>query len=167
MSQIHQFVETLEELQQRHHYLLSLAKKKTECLQKADIQGIQDLVKLEAEQMKELRYLERERKSRSEEVVKWYCPKHVQDLPMNEWLEYLPEEEKNVLHSLRTDLKATMEELKDQNELNRQLVTDSLSVVEATLDMLRPEDNSQSYQPPNQVQGNENKQHFSAFDSKA
>ncbi|MFB4161672.1 flagellar protein FlgN [Geomicrobium sp. JSM 1781026] len=168
MSVVNELANAFEQLEQRHLYLLELAERKTEEIKQANVKAIQEVVKFEREQVKEVRRLERDRQQMTARVMKEFVPHEPSDVPMSEWVNKLPDEEQSLLTQRSSTLLAAIERLKERNELNQELLSDSLAVVQSTLQMIQPDEEAIAYAPAgSSAKGKNDYQRYSAFDSKA
>lgn len=120
-------VNTLEKQLALHKSLLQLAQLKTDAVKKGDIDELNRIVREEQKHVGAITILEKRRVSESDETV-------------SEWLPSLPEEERFRAEAVRDELMDVLIQLKEVNELNIQLVEQSLQFVHVQLDLLSPPD---------------------------
>jgi len=160
-------ISILEKLEKMHRSLLELAHKKTELVKKGDMDGLDSIIKNEQSHVAAIEVLE---KQRLQTVTDYLRAKGIAlvDFPtVAQVIEAAPnEEERQKLNSLREALLLVIEELRKQNELNQQLVFQSLKFVNMSLDMMRPQPEQINYSG-NQGNGQQNSVKKSMFDSQA
>lgn len=120
-------VDMLEKQLTLHKSLLQLAQLKTEAVKKGDIDELNRIVREEQKHVGAITILEKRRASESDETV-------------SEQLPSLPEEEQVRAEAVRAELMDVLSQLKEVNELNVQLVEQSLQFVHVQLDLLSPSD---------------------------
>jgi flagellar biosynthesis/type III secretory pathway chaperone len=149
---------------QLHSTFNELAEDKTKTLTKGDISHLRLLIQKETALIKQLQQLEQERAR----LVRYFMNGKglaTEGGTLTELFAHVTVEEKEELISLQKDLIMVIEKLKKNNELNQQLIQDSLRFVNLSLDVLQPELDTGNY-------GRTNKQDDeplgrSLFDSKA
>ena len=88
------------------------------------------------------------------------------EMTLSKCIEQTSNEEKTTLENLKIELEEGVKRLKAQNELNQQLLEQSLQFVNLSLDMLLPEIDAFNYDRPNHEQDITGEKR-SIFDSKA
>ncbi|WP_026672376.1 flagellar protein FlgN [Alkalihalobacterium bogoriense] len=158
--------EVLQELLSVHQAFRKLAKEKAEVLKKGDMPALDQLIKKEAVVIQQLKKLEQDRLF----VVEQYLHSKglvTEGVTMAQLIQMTSPEEQEVLEKLQQELLEEIEGLKAENELNQQLIQDSLRFVNLSLDMLSPQqDEDVNYKRPksNQYEGGASR---SIFDSRA
>ncbi|KSU83097.1 FlgN protein [Fictibacillus enclensis] len=147
-----QMIPMLKKLLYVHKELNHLASEKTEILKKGDVAALDALFEKENEHVKTLRALEEERNQ-------------ISTLTMSELIEQAAPAEIQQLQDLQEQLKKEYLFLKQQNQLNQQLLHQSLQFVNMSMNMLIPEPEKLTYSSSkaNGYAGNS----FTLFDSKA
>ncbi|UFJ43374.1 flagellar protein FlgN [Brevibacillus humidisoli] len=136
MTQIAPLYEVLDQLLDLHKALYTLADQKKEVLIKGDVESLMNITKQEG---KLLRAVEQAEASRIEMVKRIYEAK---GLPLiNGTLQDLIKsttsaDEKSRLQHYREELIRIVSELRQANELNQQLLEQSLSFINANLELL-------------------------------
>ncbi|MGG3449212.1 flagellar protein FlgN [Domibacillus aminovorans] len=120
-------VDTLEKQLALHKSLLQLAQLKTDAVKKGDMDELNRIVREEQKHVGAITILEKRRASESDETV-------------SELLPSLPQEEQVRAEAVRDELIDVLSQLKEVNELNVQLVEQSLQFVHLQLDLLAPAD---------------------------
>lgn len=147
-----------------HQTFNELAEEKTECLTKGDIAQLKSLMQKEAAQLKQLQRVEQERLK----LVQFFMESKglVTEVgTLAEILAHVSDGEKEALVSLQEQIVLQIQTLKQKNQLNQQLIEDSLRFVNLSLDVLQPELETGNYQRPDQ--GDDEPLGRSLFDSKA
>lgn len=134
----------MEKFVQIHQTFNQLANEKTDCLKKGDISHLRSLMQKESAQLKLLQKGEQERIR----LVQFFM--HGKGLvteggTITELLPHLKEAEREELISLQKKLIEEITKLKQQNELNQQLIQDSLRFVNLSLDMIQPDIDTGNY----------------------
>jgi flagellar biosynthesis/type III secretory pathway chaperone len=153
-------IDSLEKLLTLHQSLLKLAMQKTDILKKGDMEELNALLANEQKHITAIQQLEEIRK---EEVESLLQDQNV-DKTISSCIEFTNEPERTKLTQLKDRLTEVITELKERNQLNQQLIHQSLQFVHLTLDMLAPQPASINYGPPKQ---NTAPKRQSMFDSKA
>lgn len=144
----------LDRLLTLHQQLNKLAVQKTDSLKKGNMKRLEMLMAEEGTLVKNLRQLEQER-------ITVFGNKTISLL-----LEELQEDERERISQLQEKVKAEYLLLKERNELNQQLIEQSLQFVHLSIDLLLPEPEPVTYGKP-QKKGYEAAVGQSFFDSKA
>uniref|UniRef100_A0A1S2L917 Flagellar protein FlgN n=2 Tax=Anaerobacillus isosaccharinicus TaxID=1532552 RepID=A0A1S2L917_9BACI len=154
----------MKKLVQVHRTFNDLAEEKTVSLTKGDISHLRSLLQKESAILKQLQQLEQERAR----LVRFFINGKglvTEGGTLNELIPHVTNEEKEELVSLQKDLIEQIEILKKKNELNQQLIQDSLRFVNLSLDVLQPELDTGNYGRPNT--DDDEPMGRSLFDSKA
>jgi flagellar biosynthesis/type III secretory pathway chaperone len=160
-----QLIELLEKHVKLHKGLLDLANKKTEVLKKGDMEALSEMMKEEQKYIAAIKQIEKERILAVEKIIS--ALGHMQTEPtLTTCIELVEEPERSALERLRDNLVAVVTELKNINELNQQLLQQSLQFVNMTLDMIMPQPKEVNYRKPNMVTSSYEGS-SSLFDSKA
>ena len=157
-------IEALALLLQEQQALHRLAEEKTEALKKGDMKELERLLSEEDERVKALQQAE---ELRQKAVSQFLRQKGLadEDITLSVLIKLVSRDEGERLKELRESLIEGISALKKRNELNRQLTTQSLQFVNATLEMLAPQSKSVTYSRPDDRQEEENRR--SMFDSRA
>ncbi|WP_160112491.1 flagellar protein FlgN [Salicibibacter kimchii] len=166
MNEIRALKESLEKLIQHHEYLLTLADKKTKAIQRSNRKTLEEIVRLEQGEVRTLRQLEKERQRVVATFIDRHCPHLEVDVPMMQWISYVPEKDRWELDEQREKLQTAIRHLQDKNNLNQQLLNDGLAVVGAMLNAIRHEDYTMYTSAADTKKTNEYER-FSTFDSRA
>jgi flagellar biosynthesis/type III secretory pathway chaperone len=153
-------IDTLEKLLTLHQSLLKLAEQKTDILKKGDMEGLNALLTNEQKHITAIQQVEEIRN----EAVEALLQGQDVDKTISNCIEFTNEPERTKLTQLKDHLTEVITELKERNQLNQQLIHQSLQFVHLTLDMLAPQPASINYGPPQQ---NATPKRQSMFDSKA
>jgi flagellar biosynthesis/type III secretory pathway chaperone len=153
-------IDTLEKLLTLHQSLLKLAEQKTDILKKGDMEGLNALLTNEQKHITAIQQVEEIRN----EAVEVLLQGQDVDKTISNCIEFTNEPERTKLTQLKDQLTEVITELKERNQLNQQLINQSLQFVHLTLDMLAPQPASINYGPPKQ---NTAPKRQSMFDSKA
>ncbi|GAA0318828.1 hypothetical protein GCM10008967_06750 [Bacillus carboniphilus] len=133
----------LETLLQLHKQLLEAAQHKTEIVKKGDMDGLQQLLKQEQKLILEIDRAEKERQAISGELVP-----SVEKPTLEDCLPVLSQEQQNLLIQTREELRATIAEIEMHNNLNYELIQQSLHYVHVSLNLFHPKQEAINYGPP-------------------
>ncbi|MCP3761236.1 flagellar protein FlgN [Domibacillus sp. A3M-37] len=143
-------IETLEKQLALHKSLLGLAYAKTEAVKQNKMDELNRIIRDEQKHISAISILEKQRASQSDGTIM-------------DQLSQLPEEEQEHAAHLRDGLMSVLLELKRVNDLNAELLDQSLQFVHLQLDLLAPPD-AGNYAP----EGDQNEPSSGpVFDSKA
>jgi flagellar biosynthesis/type III secretory pathway chaperone len=148
-----QMTALLERLFKSHEDLLALGERKTEVLKLGDMKALDVLLKEEDLQVKKLQLIEKERLLKFANVT------------LADVLEQADGTEKENLIQLQEQLIQIHEALKSRNELNQELLEQSLQYINMSLSMVQPETEPVTYSKPKT--NGYNSSNTSLFDSKA
>ncbi|NIK12498.1 flagellar protein FlgN [Alkalibacillus almallahensis] len=157
-------IEKLEKIQQLNESLLQLSKDKTEQLKQNNLETFNQMLIKERKHAQALDQIETKR---VEETEAWFQEKGISDeRTISNLIQTVDDPEKKAyLEALYEKLVYTLADLKQQEQLNRDLTEQSLQYVELTLDMLQPK-HQKDLNYHKQQQSNQSTDH-SIFDSKA
>ncbi|WP_027409283.1 flagellar protein FlgN [Anoxybacteroides tepidamans] len=160
-----QLIDLLGEYVRLHERLLESARTKTEVLKKGDMEALTAMIKEEQKQIAAVSQLEKERMQLMERIAQQSG--HLgEELTLTACIEWVEEPKKSVLKRLQEELSAVVSELKNVNQLNQQLIQQSLQFVNMTLNFILPQPPEVNYRHPNSTSSSyENSR--SIFDSKA
>ncbi|WP_297990094.1 flagellar protein FlgN [uncultured Anoxybacillus sp.] len=133
-------IDLMQKLLKLHRGLLQLAKQKTEAIKKSDIGALQDMMNKEQTYVMAIRQLESER-------MRLLAHLPEEERTVRRFAEQLPQQERGALLELADELSALIGELKQQNELNMQLLQQSLQFIHFTLDAIMPNEHDITYDP--------------------
>lgn len=144
-----QLVTVMERLLELHSSLLEKAYQKTKIIEKGDIDALNTLIK---EEQKLLPTINKFEQVRLQVVRNFLTPFHVEEenFTISTCLQYIDEANKDKLAILREELLNVAQTLQKQNELNSQLVKQSLQFIHMSLDMFYPKTPEFNYGPPKQ-----------------
>lgn len=156
---------SLSQLGKLHHSLLLVSEQKTEALKDGDITLIQKLLLQERKLVQAINQIEMQRQL---EVGKWAVQHGMkqEQATISNLLETIPDlAEKESLEKHYVSLADTIVRLKQQEQLNQQLMQQSLQFIELSIDMLDPSAKNLNYnqRPAEQTPS----QPRSMFDSRA
>lgn len=160
-------IANLEKLEKMHKSLLELAYEKTEHIKKGNMDELDAMLKNEQSHVAAIELLEKQRQQmvtdylRAKGIALAGTPTVADVMEAAE-----VDEERTQLQTVRDRLFEIINELKQQNDLNQKLVYQSLQVVNATLNVLQPQQQEINYS------GNQNRKENTApkrslFDSQA
>lgn len=161
--------EVLGDLIGQHRQLLELGKQKKSALIKGDLDRLSGVIQEESRVIREISQLESERQK---EVSRFLDQKniHVDSITMSDIIDMVDDErQKNMLRTVQEELYGVMAELRELNQLNRELIEQSLDYVNYSLELMTEEDPSVTYHKPDQgdARKGKGKPGGSIFDTKA
>ncbi|WP_066055847.1 flagellar protein FlgN [Robertmurraya korlensis] len=145
-----QLVTVMERLLDLHKELLDKAFQKTTIIEKGDIDALNTLIKDEQKLVININKFEQ---VRQQFVRNFLTPFHVEgeNFTISTCLTYIDDLNKDKLADLRDELLEVAQKLQKQNELNSDLVKQSLQFVQMSLDMFYPKTPEFNYGPPKQT----------------
>lgn len=158
-------IQTLEKIIRLYKSLNGLASKKIEVIKSAAIQELNILV---TEEKKHMQAIQKFEKILMEDTKVFLMGNGsmTDSLTITDCIKHVSVEDKKILERIKVELEDQVSTLKQKNDLNQQLLEQSLQFVNLSLDMLLPAIDSFNYERPNQAQDmSEDKR--SIFDSKA
>ena len=161
---VQRLIDILTKLVDMHQNLLELSIEKTEMIKSGSIEQLQTLL---AKERKYIQLIEQTEKDRIEESKVWFTNKQLLDeeITITNMLDNLDDEhDKQALTTIAAELTGNIVRLKQQEQLNRDLIEQSMQFVQLSLDMLHPTIQQMNYHPT--TIENESVNH-SVFDSKA
>lgn len=158
-------ITVLAELIKVHKELNKIAADKTDIVKKGEISALDMLIQKEVPFIHQLKKLEENRQFEVEQFLK-HKGMVTEGVTFNDLVECAPKEEQALLLKLYQALLAEIDTLKNHNDLNQQLIVDSLRFVNLSLDLITPEPDDVTYQRPTQ-KNYEASSSRSIFDSKA
>ncbi|WP_233252886.1 MULTISPECIES: flagellar protein FlgN [unclassified Geobacillus] len=152
-------ISILEAQAKLHESLYKLAQRKTEALKKNDMDALSMLMNEEQKHIFAIRQFEERR-------VRWMEKTfpNAQNMTITRCIELADKTEREKLTKLYERLTETIAQLKQANELNKQLLEQSLQFVSAMLDVAMPSAQPITYNETNQYEESLNR---SIFESKA
>lgn len=141
-----QVVTVMERLLDLHNSLLEKAYQKTKVIEKGDIDALNTLIK---EEQKLLPTINKFEQVRQQVVRNFLTPFHVEEenFTISTCLTYIDDQKKDKLAELREELLEVAQKLQKHNELNSELVKQSLQFVQMSLDMFYPKTPEFNYGP--------------------
>jgi flagellar biosynthesis/type III secretory pathway chaperone len=140
---VQQLIVAMEKLYKLHTSLHEIAKRKTEIVKKGDIDSLNSIMKEEQAHIAAIRKVEEER----ENAVNGLLP-NIENPTVSDCIEAINSSERDELVELKNMLMDRVNEIKEQNYLNQQLVHNSLQFVNVSLNLLRPQPQNINYGPP-------------------
>lgn len=162
----HQLIHTLEKLLALHQSLHHLSNQKTDVLKKGNIDSLKEIIK---DEQKHLLAIQKVDKERELEVYKLISGHEMagEHPSISDCIRIVTGAEKEKLSHIQEQLTTCLTQIKEANELNQQLLHQSLQFINLSLEMVSPEPQEINYGRPSQKQATSTKIRFQAFDSKA
>ncbi|MCR6095060.1 flagellar protein FlgN [Salipaludibacillus agaradhaerens] len=165
---VEQLIQILQAMTVVHERFNEQAVRKEEIIKKGNIEGLEQIMKEESPFIQKLRKLENARQT---VIRQWMEDKGIfeEEVTMAHLLPLFPESEREQLHYWQQRLMTEIHTLKQQNDLNHQLLEDSLRFVNFSIDVMSPKTPFSSYSHDGRNEDFEDKEGSgpSLFDSKA
>ncbi|KAF0825032.1 flagellar protein FlgN [Cytobacillus firmus] len=145
--------------------LNQLAQKKTEIIKKGDADALNTLMLDEQKHLKGIQTCEKQLLDEAKGFLQeqGFLEEHPS---LDDCISHSVSHEKEILLNLKNELQEQVDKLKQQNDLNQQLLEQSLQFVNMSLDLLMPSIDSFNYDHPGGAQDLAEEKR-SIFDSKA
>lgn len=133
---LEELISLVEKMLQKHEQMLALAGEKKEILIRGDMQALQALTGRELALIKEIEVLEKKRQEMGRELARH------RGIPLEQLTARRVEQmaadadQAERMHKVTERLSSVLKKLQEANELNRQLLQQSLAFVQVTLDAL-------------------------------
>jgi len=142
---VQNIIKVVQELVDEHQALVAIVDKKTAVIKANDMDGLSDLLMKERKQIQAITQLENKRMDAVDEFARSKQmeneTKSISDL--FEWIE--DKEEKVQLEQYITALVEEIVKLRQMEELNKELIEQSMAFIQVSLDMLTPSIHSMNY----------------------
>ncbi|QOR66256.1 flagellar protein FlgN [Cytobacillus suaedae] len=158
-------LQSLQKLLVLHQNLLNLTKNKTEILKSGDMEALNLQMNEENKYILAIKQIENDRIKQVQQILQNYRLRE-EEQTLSKCIDFTVEPVKSKLRSTQLELTRVIDELKKENELNQQLIQQSLQFVNASIGMLRPETQTTNYKHPEKKQSTDTGNR-SMFDSKA
>jgi flagellar biosynthesis/type III secretory pathway chaperone len=135
-------ISVMEKLLKLHQSLYELSVKKTDIVIKGDLDALQQILKDEQTHIAAIGKFEVERQKMVEAILPG-----VEKPTISDSMEAADGAEKEALSQLRTELIEIVAKIKDQNELNQQMIHQSLQFVHLTMNLVAPQPMEFNYGP--------------------
>lgn len=138
-------IDILEELLHVHVEFVDLSKTKTNVVKNGDVDTLSSII---ARERKLTRRMEKVEKERQQYMATWFEANQpqMQEKTVTTLLSQVESEnDKEQLIEITTELTRTMAQLKQQEQLNRMLIQQSLQFVHFSLDLMNPTIESMNY----------------------
>jgi flagellar biosynthesis/type III secretory pathway chaperone len=145
--------------------LLAVAEQKTEVIKKHDMSELNEILKSEQKHIALLKQLEQQRRAETAHLLSGLLTGVQTELVLSDVINLIDEPEQGRLQKLQQELVTCIQHLKERNDLNQQLLYQSMQFVNLTLDLIQPRPQTFNYERP-QTQTNGAKTR-SVFNSKA
>lgn len=156
-------VNALEDLVEIHHQLAKISEEKTTLIKEGRIDEFQQLILTER---KRILTLEQAETKRQKAVEQWFYGQGRlnEEMTITNMLELITDEQDQTsLATVATQLTEAITSLKRQEQLNQELLEQSMQFVQMSLNMLSPSINQMNYGEKKQS----NQRNRSVFDSRA
>lgn len=158
-------ITSLEELLSLHEDLYEKSKIKTDVIKSGKADALRSMTNDERKFVKTINEKQKELMVHTEAFLKQNTI--IKEAPtLRDCLNYMYEQEKESATALQLKLVDQVTLIKQQNDLNQQLLEQSLAFVQMSLDLLTPDMDSYNYERPNRQQLHEQLSR-SLFDSNA
>lgn len=135
-------ISTMKKLLKLHQSLLELAAKKTDIVIKGDMDALKQIMKDEQVHIAAIGKFESERQRLAEVMVSGMSQPTIMDC-----INVAESDDKDQLHQLRTEILDLVSRIKEKNDLNQQLIYQSLHFVNLSLSLILPQPEEYNYGP--------------------
>lgn len=163
---VNQLIKAIEQLTDFHQQLLSLSKNKTEAIKESDNE---QLVKHLTKERQVIQKVERLEQARVKLVDQFFTKRDIQsdERTITELLQALPDkEDQKVLEKSVAQLIQLIVALRENEQLNNELLQQSMQFVQLSLDMIQPQTQHIHYGEQAKTKRSDSLQKRSVFDSK-
>lgn len=160
---LEKMIRSLEKLIEHQEGLNNVAVEKTDIIIKNDLEALQTILKQENKHIQIIQKLEAEIFKLSKEILGENGTVEANPT-LSAVIECVPDEQRECLHELKERLAVKVLTLQQRNQMNQDLLEQSLQFINLSLDLLIPDMDSFNYNPTVQ---DEQKETHSIFDSKA
>lgn len=131
-------IETLDKENSEYQILIGLSKEKTPIIIKGDLEGLSDITTKEQEVVARIQSLEKKRIQHMKDIAD-VTNQDPDSLKLGDLIEMMKTRpvEQGRLRQLHDDLKTTMHNMQMVNEQNRELIKNSLEMVEFEINLLQ------------------------------
>jgi flagellar biosynthesis/type III secretory pathway chaperone len=154
-------ISTMEKLLKLHKSLYEISQKKTETVKIGDIDALNQILKDEQAHLAAINLIENERQKFTVALV----PKKVKPT-ITDCLNVMGQESSERIGKLREELQSIISQIQQRNDLNQQLIYQSLQFVNFSLNLMRPQPENFNY-GPDAGKSNPQGQYSGLFNSKA
>ena len=148
-----------------HKSFNEIAKSKTQVMIEGDIEKLKGILSKENKHTQAIQTVSQQIVEESKRFLTAYQKK--ESSTISEVIQYAQSSEKEKLVELKHDLEQQIIELQNQNEINQELLQQSLDFVHQSLDILMPDIESLNYSSNEENRSESRKEIKSIFDSKA
>ncbi|MFE8696495.1 flagellar protein FlgN [Cytobacillus sp. FJAT-53684] len=158
-------ITSLENLLSLHIELIDKSRSKTEVIKSGDVEALKMITSEERNFIKSINH---EQKDLLNHTILFLAANEqtMENPTLRDCLAYMEKEDREKLTNLQTLLTKQVVALKKQNDLNQQLLEQSLAFVQMSLDLLKPDMDTFNYERPDQQRSYE-QEGRSIFDSNA
>lgn len=156
-------IQTLEKLVHIHQDVLAISQQKTEIIKEGSVEKLQALL---VKERRYIRLMEQAESARKTAADDWLAQSQLtqEDATITNLLEMMHnEDDKQALEKITVILTEMIIKLKQQEQLNQQLINQSMQFVQLSLDVMTPSIKSMNYGSKKETQAIKR----SVFDSKA
>jgi flagellar biosynthesis/type III secretory pathway chaperone len=132
----------MEKLLKLHKSLYELAQKKTDIVKNNDIDALNQLLKDEQAHLAAINNLEKDRQKNAAALVPWTEKPTIEDC-----LNVVDGVSIEALNRLRTELLDVISQIQQRNDLNQQMIYQSLQFVNLSLSLVAPQPEEINYGP--------------------
>ncbi|MGN7399529.1 flagellar protein FlgN [Cytobacillus praedii] len=152
---------SMEKLCKLHKSLYELAVNKTDIIKTGDMDALNQLLKDEQSHIAAIDQMEKER----QKAAKALAP-HIDQPTVTDCMDHLSTAEQEEITDIANELIQQVLHLKEQNNLNQQLIHNSLQFVNVSMNLLRPQPENMNYGPPKKTKKTSEKSAQGMFNSK-
>lgn len=153
---------SMEKLLKLHKSLYEIAVRKTDVLKKGDMEALNQLMKEEQTHIAAIGKIEEERIQLTKQIVP-----HLENPTIGDCLESLSGVEQEKVTQLRDQLLQQVFQIQEKNDLNQQLLHQSMQFIHFSMSLVAPQPQNYNYGPPSNKQKTPGTTSTGMFNSKA
>jgi len=161
---VQSLINTLEKIHLLNESLLELSNKKTDIVKKGNFEALVELTANEQKHIQAIEQLEQQRENLVQAIVQ---TKDGHAATLSECIETVKGNEQLKLMDLKDKLSNVLLKIRERNQLNEQLIQQSMQFVQVSINLLRPQPDQVTYGPPKGKKSSGETDANSIFNSKA
>lgn len=128
--------------------LLAVAEQKTEVIKQNDISELNEILKSEQKHIALINQLESQRRAETVRVMGGQLMNRQEEPVLSDVMAVVSGSEQEQLKTLQRELVTCIQHLKERNDLNQQILYQSMQLVNLTLDLIQPRPQTFNYERP-------------------
>ncbi|MCQ6277133.1 flagellar protein FlgN [Bacillus sp. V3B] len=144
-------ITSLEKLISLHEELFDKSKIKTEIIKKGDVEALKSITNDERNDLKLIHAAQKDLMSDAKNFLQYHSIS-IDQPTLRDCLQHVKEQDQQTLTTLQLQLVEKVSLFKKQNDLNQQLLEQSLAFVQMSIDLLTPDIDTYNYERPDRNQ---------------